>query len=597
MKNGKNAIKKSFLKAILFIVLSVAVIVCASVSVIAAEHPYPQLLDYTDLDASFNKIAKDTILPKYRSYVLNAIKYHIESPDTNYRVAKNILQKFDPDEDGNVVFFFDGCSINLDGATYTFSGYKKNGNRYNTSAVCIVVRANSNGRAEIVYATSDASTMADNVRKASFNGGIDVSITKDGIYNIKTRNHHDTYAALNIMITTNASLRCPSSGKSYSATAGGINIHARTFSTDVITTSTYSSTGCFNVGKHKSSSDNADYNAFIKAVTGVSNAKSTTYPNSGMSEGHIVGIAIVDRSNYRTALATIYGDDNATNGYSGSEIATIVTEKSMVWNKAINERIGQPEAEHSCENCVTINKNGYVNDTSGTPLNVRKGPGTSYDIVSQWANGVRVNISAQCGSWYYATDSSGTKGWASGSYIVIESPSENEKPIPSTTFGIDVSHHNGKIDWEKVKDEVDFVIIRCGYGQDQPGQEDEYFAYNISECARLGIPFGIYHYSYADTVEKARGEAQHALRLIKGYDIALPVFFDMEEPAQKNASATLRGQMAAAFCDIVAAAGYKVGVYSSTYWWTNYLTSSVFDNPNWTIWVAKYNTSCTYKGE
>ena len=86
--------------------------------------------------------------------------------------------------------------------------------------------------------------------------------------------------------------------------------------------------------------------------------------------------------------------------------------------------------------------------------------------------------------------------------------------------GIDVSKHQGKINWAKVKAAgIDFAIIRCGYGSDQKDQDDAYWQYNVSECERLGIPYGVYLYSYANTTAKARSEAQHTLRLLKGHSI------------------------------------------------------------------------------
>ena len=83
---------------------------------------------------------------------------------------------------------------------------------------------------------------------------------------------------------------------------------------------------------------------------------------------------------------------------------------------------------------------------------------------------------------------------------------------------IDVSYHNGTIDWEKVKAAgVDGAILRCGYGMDRSDQDDKQWARNLSECERLGIPKGVYLYSYADTEAKARSELAHILRLIKGH--------------------------------------------------------------------------------
>ena len=60
------------------------------------------------------------------------------------------------------------------------------------------------------------------------------------------------------------------------------------------------------------------------------------------------------------------------------------------------------------------------------------------------------------------------------------------------TNGIDVSQYQGLINWEVVKNHIDFAIIRCGYGQDIIGQDDELFKRNADECTRLNIPFGVY---------------------------------------------------------------------------------------------------------
>ena len=95
---------------------------------------------------------------------------------------------------------------------------------------------------------------------------------------------------------------------------------------------------------------------------------------------------------------------------------------------------------------------------------------------------------------------------------------------------IDVSYHNGTIDWEKVKAAgVDGAILRCGYGDNIASQDDKQWKRNADECTRLGIPFGAYLYSYAKSTAQAKSEAEHALRLIKGYKLSYPVYYDLEE--------------------------------------------------------------------
>lgn len=153
---------------------------------------------------------------------------------------------------------------------------------------------------------------------------------------------------------------------------------------------------------------------------------------------------------------------------------------------------------------------------------------------------------------------------------------------------IDVSTHQGIIDWEKVKPHIDGAILRCGYGMDMESQDDAQFKRNADECTRLGIPFGVYLYSYADTNEKAKSEAEHALRLIKPYKLSYPVYLDLEE-ADKTAGIIERANI---FGDIIEKAGYWCGVYSSKSWWETHLKGL----ERFTKWVAQWYKECTYKG-
>lgn len=151
---------------------------------------------------------------------------------------------------------------------------------------------------------------------------------------------------------------------------------------------------------------------------------------------------------------------------------------------------------------------------------------------------------------------------------------------------IDVSEHNRKINWEEVKKHINGAIIRCGYGMDQTNQDDKYWKYNVDECTRLGIPFGVYLYSYANTNSKSRSEAAHVLRLIKGYELSYPVYLDLEEQVNPDTRGhAVRG--AKIFADIVEAAGYEVGIYANENWYKT-IIGSVLDK--YTKWVAKYSS-------
>ncbi|WP_373211765.1 GH25 family lysozyme, partial [Allofournierella massiliensis] len=162
-------------------------------------------------------------------------------------------------------------------------------------------------------------------------------------------------------------------------------------------------------------------------------------------------------------------------------------------------------------------------------------------------------------------------------------------------WGIDVSHHQGVIDWDAVKAAgVDFAVIRCGYGMNLTEQDDKQWSRNVSECERLGIPYGVYFYSYAMSADMAVDEAVHAVRLLEGHNPDLPVFYDLEENRQLVLGNSGLAEIARIFCDIVGSKGYDVGVYASLNWWNYYLTDAVFEN--WYRWVAEWRSSCSYNG-
>ena len=164
---------------------------------------------------------------------------------------------------------------------------------------------------------------------------------------------------------------------------------------------------------------------------------------------------------------------------------------------------------------------------------------------------------------------------------------------------IDVSYHNGTIDWAKVKAAgVDYAIIRCGYGQDQRDQDDTQWINNVKGCQANGIPFGVYLYSYATSTSRAAGEGQHALTCLKQAglspnDVALPVYYDLEENSLRDKD---QAAFAKAFFAPLENAGYKTGTYASLSWWNEYLTDSCFNQR--AKWVAAYNASIglTYSG-
>lgn len=154
---------------------------------------------------------------------------------------------------------------------------------------------------------------------------------------------------------------------------------------------------------------------------------------------------------------------------------------------------------------------------------------------------------------------------------------------------IDVSEHNGLIDWQQVKDAGYHAIIRCGFGRfDSGGRYDNYWDRNVSECERLGIPYGVYWYSYATRVESAQVEANQCLDAVRGHKLSYPIYFDTEEPGTQSVSAI----NAEAFCSTVQEAGYWAGIYASESWWNSYLGGL---EDKYTPWIANWSRQPSIK--
>ena len=158
--------------------------------------------------------------------------------------------------------------------------------------------------------------------------------------------------------------------------------------------------------------------------------------------------------------------------------------------------------------------------------------------------------------------------------------------------GIDVSKHDGTIDWQKVKNsgEVDFAILRAGYGK-LISQKDVKFEEFYRGCKENNIPVGVYWYSYAHSVAEIQTEARVFLEAIKGKQFEYPVYLDFEEKSQFALGKAKCTEMAKAFLEILENAGYYAGIYSSKSHLENYFTEDILQN--YTVWVAHYGVSKT----
>lgn len=160
--------------------------------------------------------------------------------------------------------------------------------------------------------------------------------------------------------------------------------------------------------------------------------------------------------------------------------------------------------------------------------------------------------------------------------------------------GIDVSEHQGNINWNAVKNTgIKFAILRAGFGK---GNLDDEFLNNIKNANAVGIPVGIYWFSYAYNVNMAKVEAQKCIEFIKPYKISLPIFFDFEYDsvnyANKNGvsiSKALFNEMCVAFCEEIEKVGYRAGVYYNLDYFNTYVDSSRLNK--YVQWYAQYASS------
>ena len=157
--------------------------------------------------------------------------------------------------------------------------------------------------------------------------------------------------------------------------------------------------------------------------------------------------------------------------------------------------------------------------------------------------------------------------------------------------GIDLSRHNGSIDWAKVK--ADFVILRAGYGK-ETNQVDSRFEEYYAGAKAHGINVGTYWYSYAMDEDEARQEADVFLATIKGKQFEYPVFYDVEESKQFELGKEKLSAIIRAFLERVEAAGYFVGLYGSA---SSLVTHTENDiKEKYTIWLAHWCDRTNYSG-
>lgn len=160
--------------------------------------------------------------------------------------------------------------------------------------------------------------------------------------------------------------------------------------------------------------------------------------------------------------------------------------------------------------------------------------------------------------------------------------------------GIDVSVHNGSINWQKVKAAgIQFAILRAGLGK-FASQKDARFEENYVGAKAAGIPVGAYWYSYAVTPEEAIEEARVCIEVLKGKQFEFPIWFDQEEKASLDTGKANSSAMVRAFCNELEKAGYFAGLYTSR----AFLQTNIEDDikTRYALWIAEWGDKLNYTG-
>jgi GH25 family lysozyme M1 (1,4-beta-N-acetylmuramidase) len=150
---------------------------------------------------------------------------------------------------------------------------------------------------------------------------------------------------------------------------------------------------------------------------------------------------------------------------------------------------------------------------------------------------------------------------------------------------IDVSKHNGSINWKKVKaDGIEGVIMRAGYGR-FASQKDTCFEKNYAGAREAGLVIGSYWYSYAISEATARAEAEAFLEVMAGKNFELPVYIDIEDQCQLKLTKAECTAIVDAFCTVMEKAGYFCGVYSFDSFFASHLAADI--PGKYTVWAAR----------
>ena len=157
--------------------------------------------------------------------------------------------------------------------------------------------------------------------------------------------------------------------------------------------------------------------------------------------------------------------------------------------------------------------------------------------------------------------------------------------------GIDISHHQGDIDFNSLKGNIDFAMVRTSYGS---FYEDKKYKQNIKGLERINVPYGFYHFSYATSVESAKKEAEGFINIIKKYNPTYPIVIDIEwSNRTENVKSDTLISITDTICSMIEKAGYYAMIYANLDYFNNKLNDSRLDK--YDKWLAEWKSNPTYK--
>ena len=360
------------------------------------------------------------------------------------------------------------------------------------------------------------------------------------------------------------------------------------------------------------------------AKASVSIPQTATLYNSAINNANTLALAasITDEGSIIKEISWSSSDEKIVKVTNGARTGCTITAagKGSATVTATITYLTTPGDTQKTANDKKITCTVTVKDYSGnstTQLKDKSGRGLYKDsecktpaTLSDYKEGATYYTEPQYTGWqtidgkvyYYNSNHQRVTGSQVISGITYTFGSDGSLQQGSGKNGIDVSSHQGNIDWSSVKAAgINFAIIRVGYRGSQSGVlvEDSRFKKNIQGATAAGINVGVYFFTQAVTEAEAVEEASMALSLCSGYNLAYPIFVDTENGsggARANGlDKATRTACVSAFCKTVANGGRKAGVYASKSWYNNKIDASAFSS--YFIWVAQYNTTCTYKGK